>query len=104
LDLRVFDQLEKGRADLAEVVGRDVGGHPDGDARRAVHQEVGDLAGEDDGFFAGAVVVGPEVDRALADLADGLGGDGGQAALGVPHGGGGVAVHRAEVTAAVDEG
>ena len=43
------------------------------------------------------------MNRALADLADRLGGDRREPAFGVPHGGGGVAVHRAEVAAAIHE-
>ena len=50
-----------------------------------------------------AVVVGPEVDGALLDLGQHLVGDARQAALGVAHRRGAVAVERAEVARAVDQ-
>src|SRR5690606_8733139 len=41
--VRMGDQVFDGGRDLAQVVGRDVGGHADGDAARAVDQQVGQL-------------------------------------------------------------
>jgi hypothetical protein len=95
--------LEQRRADLPEVVRGDVGRHADRDTGRAVEQEVGDLAREDNGLFLRAVVVRAEVNGALPDLAEHLGGDGREAALGVSHRGGGVAVERAEVARSIHE-
>ena len=46
--LRVVEQLDERRADLAEVVRRDVGRHADGDAGRAVDQQVRDARRQDD--------------------------------------------------------
>ena len=48
---------------LPEVVGRHVGRHADGDARRAIDQQAGEQAGEDDGLLGLAVVGGAEVDE-----------------------------------------
>ena len=42
-DFRVVEMGDAGVDDLAQVVRRDVGGHADGDAARAVHQQVGEL-------------------------------------------------------------
>ena len=86
------------------LCGRHVGGHPDGDARGAVDQQVGEGGGKDLGLLLLAVVVGAEVDGLLVDVRDhghrGLG----EAALGVAHRGGRVvAAEGAEVAVAVDE-
>ena len=52
--------------DLAQVVRRDVGGHADRDAGRAVDQQVGVAGGQDRRLLRAAVVVGLEVDGVLA--------------------------------------
>jgi hypothetical protein len=65
---RVVEHPLDAGGDLAQVVRRDVGRHADGDAGRAVHQQVGDPAGENLGLGAAAVVVRVEVDRLLVDL------------------------------------
>ena len=101
---RIVDQGDGGGDDLAQVVRRDVGGHAHGDARAAVDEQVGEARGQHRRLLAALVVVGGPVDRLRVDVAQHLRGDAGQAALGVAHGGGGVAVDRAEVAVAVDEG
>ena len=60
-ELRVVEQLETRRGDFGEVVGRDVGGHPDGDAVGAVHQQVRHLGGQHRGDLQGFVVVGNRI-------------------------------------------
>ena len=52
----VVDEVDGGVDDLAQVVGRDVGGHADGDALAAVDQQVGEAGGQHDGLLGGAVV------------------------------------------------
>ena len=99
----VVEQLDQRRADLAEVVRRDVGGHADGDAGRAVDQQVRDPRRQDDRLCLGAVVVRAEVHRRLLDLAEHLVADAGEPALGVAHRRRAVAVERAEVARAVDQ-
>ena len=64
----------------------------------------GNCAGRTDRLVGRRGVVGPEVDRLVAQLAQELLGDRPQAALGVPHRGGRVAVDRAEVAVALDQG
>ena len=92
-----------GVGDLAEIVGRDVGGHAHGDARRSVDEQVGQPRGEDRRLGLGAVVVGNEVDGFLVDVGQQLVRDPGHAHLGVAHRGRGVAVDGAEVALAVDQ-
>ena len=99
----VSQHVQAGVDHLIEVVRRNVGGHAHRNAARAVHQQVGQLARQDQGLFFRAVVVGAEVDRFLVDVGQHLVGDLGQADFGVPHGGGVVAVHRAEVALAVHQ-
>src|SRR4030095_2203877 len=57
-DVGVIDDLDDGVADFAEVVGQQVARHADGDAGGAVHQEVGELGGEDGRLGARVVGVG----------------------------------------------
>ena len=89
--------------DLGEVVGRDVGGHAHGDARRAVDEEVRDARGQDDGLLLVVVVVRDEVDGVLVDVGEHLVRDPRHARLGVAHGRRRIAVDGAEVALAVDE-
>ncbi len=100
---RVVDERHRGRDGLAQVVRRYVGGHAHGDARAAVDQQVGEARRQHRRLFPALVVVGRPVDRLGVDVAQHLGGDAGQAAFGVAHGGRGVAVDGAEVAVPVDQ-
>jgi len=64
----VFDQEGQGVDDLADVVGRDLGGHADGDAVAAVDQQVRQPGGQEHRLLGGAVEVGGEVDGVLVDV------------------------------------
>ena len=101
--IRVVEQLDERRADLVEVVRRDVRRHADRDAGRAVDQQVGHARRQDDRLGLGAVVVRTERHRGLIDFGQQLVADARQPALGVAHRRGAVAVERAEVAGAVDE-
>ncbi len=102
LVLGFVDEGDAGVDDFGEVVRRDVGGHADGDAGAAVDEEVGNPGGEDRGFERGLVVVGGEVDGVGVDVGQHLASDASEAALGVTHGGGRVAIDGAEVALAID--
>ena len=84
-------------ADLAQVVRRNVGGHADGDAVGAVDEQVGELARQDERLAVLAVVVVDEIDGVAVEVGEHLGGDGREAGLGVPVGGGRQAGDGAEV-------
>ena len=101
--LRIVDQGQAGVDHLAQVVRRDVGGHPHRDAAGAVDQDVGDARGQHRRLHVLAVVVRPEGDGVLLDVGEQRLGGAGHAALGVAHGGRRVVVHRAEVALAVDQ-
>ena len=81
----------------------DVGGHADGDALATVDQQVGETRGQRLGLSERLVVVGLPVDGVLLQVTQELHGGLCQAALGVTHGGGAVAVDVAEVAVTVDE-
>ena len=99
----VFEQLQAGVDDFAEVVRRDVGRHADRDAARAVDQQVRDARRHHQRLFLGAVVVGAEVDRFLVDVGQQLVADARHADFGVTHRRRVVAVDRAEVALAIDQ-
>ncbi len=85
-DVRVVDQGDGGVADLAQVVRRDARGHADGDAARAIDEQVGELPGQDPGLHVLLVVARLEVDGVELDVLEHLGGNVAQLRLGVPHG------------------
>jgi hypothetical protein len=84
--LGILDDVQGGVDHLAQVVGRNVGGHAHGDALRAVDKEVGEAGGQDHRLFVGPVVVGDEVHRLLVDAGQQLERQRGQPAFGVAHG------------------
>ena len=99
----VVDQVARGLDRLGEVVRGDVGGHADGDALATVDQQVGETRGQCLGLGERLVVVGLPVDGVLLQVTQELHGGLSQAALGVTHGGGAVAVDVAEVAVTVNE-
>jgi len=99
----VLHEGDGGVDHLPEVVGRDAGGHADGDALAAVDEQVGEAGRENLGLDFAVVVVGAEIDGLLVDVLEQHRGDFGQPRLGVPHGRGRVGVDGAEVALAVDE-
>ena len=98
----VDQQLDRLRH-LAQVVRRDVGRHADGDAARAVDEEVRDPRGKDGRLLEPVVVVGLEGDGVLVDVVEHRDGDARQAGFGVPVCRRGIAVHRAEVALSVHQ-
>ena len=91
------DQVDRGGADLAGVVRRDRGRHADGDAGRAVGQQVGKRAGQHDRLALLAIIGRAEIDRVLVDAGQQRARDLGQPRLGVAHGRGVIAVDVAEI-------
>ena len=97
----VAQQVQTGIHHFIEVVRRNVGRHADRNTSRAIDQQIGKFGRHDQRFFFAAVVVGAEIDGFLVQVVQQFVGDFGQADFGVTHGGGVVAVDRAEVTLAV---
>ena len=102
LDGGVLHQRDAGFDDLAQIVRRDLAGHAHGDAFAAVDQQVGDARRQDFGLVFAFVVIGLEVDGFLVDVFKQRGGNAREARFGVPHGGGRIAIDRAEVALPVD--
>ena len=102
-EVGIVDHRHQRLDDLGQVVRRDVGRHADGDAGAAVDQQLRNGRGQDDRLAQRGVVVVAEVDGLVADVAQQLFGDRRQARFGVAHGGGAVAVERAEVALAVHQ-
>ena len=99
----IVDEQLQAVHDLAQVVGRDVRRHADGDACRPVDQQFRHLRRQYGRLLEGLVVVRHEIDRFLVDvLQHGLG-HLRHAHFRVTHGRGAVAVDAAEVAVAVDE-
>ena len=84
-------------------MGRDVGGHADRDARRAVDQQIGETRRQNHWLALGAVVIVAELDGSLVDILGQCMGDFGPAHFGVTHGGRRIAVYRTEVALPVDK-
>ncbi|MNS34195.1 hypothetical protein D3C72_663180 [compost metagenome] len=80
---------------------RDVGRHADGDAGRAVDEQVGEARGQHRRLLGGAVEVGAEVHGVRVDVGHELAGEAAHAGFRITVGRGGVAVDRAEVAVAV---
>src|SRR5581483_6344042 len=99
--VRVLNNMSYGVTDLAQVVGRDVGRHADGDSGRTVDQQVGQARGQNHRLPQRVVEIGGEVDSVAIDVGQQLFGDGGQAGFGVAIGRRGVTVHGAEVALAI---
>jgi hypothetical protein len=99
----VLDEVQGRVAQFGRVVRRDRGRHADGDALRAVGEQVREGGRKDDRLVDRAVVVGAEVDRVLVDAFEQEARDIGHARLGVAVGGGAVAVDVAKIALTVDE-
>ncbi len=102
-DLRIVEVRHAGVDDLAQIVGRNVGRHADGDAARAVDEQVRELRRQDGRFAQGAVVVLAPVDRVLVDVVEERVGDLGEAAFRVALCRRRIAVEGSEVALAVDQ-
>ncbi len=80
-----------------------VGRVADRDAAGPVDQQIRDSRGKHERFLQGFVVVGTEIHRLFVDIGEQLFGQLRHARFGVPHGGGGIAVHRPVVPLAVHQ-
>ena len=93
----ILQHVNERVAKLAQVVGRDVRGHADGDARGAVQQQVGHAGGEHGWLRARVVVIGYVVDGVFFDVGKQVLGEQRHPRLGVAHGRRRIPVHGAEV-------
>ena len=101
VDFGVVHQGDHAVDDLAQVVGRDVRRHADGNTLAAVDEQVRETTGQDVGLLLVLVKVGVPVDGVFFNVGQHLAGHLGHAGLGVTVSSRGVAVHGAEVALAV---
>ena len=102
-DVGIVDIGDAGVDDLAQIVGRHIGRHADGDAAGAIDQEIGKARRQDGRLDRGVVVIGLVVDGILVDVVEQRRGGARQPGLGIAHGRRRIAVHRAEIALAVDQ-
>ena len=103
LRIRPVDEQADRVHHFAEVLRRDVGRHADGDAGRAVHQQIRKTGGQHNGFLETIVVVVGEIHRFLVDVRQHVQRHLAHARFGIPVGGGGMAVDGTEVAVPVDQ-
>ena len=103
LRLGVIEDADARVDDLAQVVRRDIRRHADGDARRAVYQQVRKARREHARLFSRFVKVRVPIDGVLFDVAQHLVRELRHPRLGVAVRRRGVAIHRAEVAVPVHE-
>ena len=96
---QVIDRVD----DFAQVVGRDVRRHADGDARRPVDQKVRVSRRQNHRFLAGIVKVRAKIHRFLFNVGEHFERDFAHARFGITVGSRRVAVHRTEVPVAVHQ-
>ena len=101
--LWIVEQKQTGVDQFGGIVRRDGGRHPHGDAARAVGQKIGKAGGQDHRLLVFAVIGRAKVDGVLVDAVQQKLGGLGQAALGVAHGRGVIAVDIAEIPLAIDQ-
>ena len=70
--VRMLDQMQQRAAQLIDIVRRDVGRHADGDAGRAVGQQVGKGRRENGRLLLAPIVVGTKIDGVLVDAVEQL--------------------------------
>ncbi len=100
---RVVDQVQQRAAEFADIVRRDAGRHADRDAGGAVGEQVREARRQHDRLVVLAVIGLAEIDRVLVDAFEHRPGDRRQAAFGVAHRRGVIAVDIAEIALAVDQ-
>ncbi len=82
------DEIERGVAQLGEIMGRNGGGHAHGNPLRAIGKHVGNGRGKDDRLLFLAGIIELEVDRVLVDALQQRARDGGHTRFRVAIGGG----------------
>ena len=94
----VIDKRNRGIDDLRKIVRRDIGRHADGNAIRAVNQQIRNARRQDGRFDVRVIVGRNEIHRVLVDVGVQIFRDPREAALGISHGRGRVSVHGTEIS------
>ena len=70
IDLRVIDKRQAARHNLSKIVGRNIGRHSHGNARRPVDEKIGGSGGQDYGDLLGSIVIIDKVDRFFVQIGE----------------------------------
>src|SRR5258708_3059089 len=84
-DIPFFDIGHTTIDHFREIVRHHIGGHPDGDAAGAIHQQLGETGRQDRGFRERVIKVGLEVHRFLVDVFEHVFGLAMKAVFNIPH-------------------
>ena len=101
--VRVIDDQQQGFTDLCDVVRSNVRRHTDGDARRAVYQQIREFGRQNRGLPACLIVVGHKVHRIVIDILEHLHRGCSHSGLGVPHSRRRVGIDTSEVALGVNQ-
>ena len=99
----VVQQRQASLDNLAQIMRRYVGCHPDGDTRRAIDQQLRDARRQNRRFMFAFIIVGNKIDCFHVDVGQQFLGAARHADFGIAQRCGGVAVHGAEITLPVHE-
>ena len=101
IDIGVFNVGNTPVDHFAEIVRRNICRHADGDTARAVDEKVGDLCGENGGFFQCIVKIRCELNGVFLQIAQHFFRDTGEAHFSVPHCRRRIAVDRTKISLSV---
>ena len=101
--VRMVDEHQRAIDDLAHIVRRDIRRHADGDARRAVDEQLRELRRQHRRLLQGFIIVRREIHRILIDVLQHEFRNLRHTDLCITHGSRGVAIDRTEVAVAVSE-
>ncbi len=101
---RVIQKGNDGVGHLVDIVGRNIGGHPNGNTRRAIDQKRRQPGGHHRGFFHGFIVIGDPVHGLFFKVSQHLMGHFFHADFSVPHGCRGITIHGTKISLAIHQG
>ena len=102
-NIGIVDQRDAGINNFAQIMRRHIGRHADGNARRAIDQQIGEFSRQNLRLAFRAVIVILKIDRVFIDVIDQRMRRLRHAHFGISHGGGAIAVHRAEIALTINE-
>ena len=103
INRRVFQHAQTRINRIGQIVRRNIGGHTDRNAGRAIDQQVRETRRQHQRFHLLAVVVGAEIDGIGINIGHQFRCDFLHAALGITHRSSIVAIDRTEITLAIDQ-
>src|SRR5216684_2211059 len=99
----LFHQQNRGVHDFPQIVWRNVGGHADCDAARAIDQKIWNARRQHHRFFAGLIEIGNEINGFFFQVGQNIFADFRQARFRVPHRRGWIAINGSEISLSIDQ-